>query len=282
MSAIVIADAGGTSTSWAIISEGGETARARTEGFNAVHDSPAKLSACVASSPLAQLRNRAPKVWFYGAGCRGAEALARVREGLEDALGELGELRAHSDMLGAARALCGHGRGIACILGTGSNSCLCEGGEIVANTPSLGYILGDEGGGASIGRRFLGLLFKGHMPAAVAEAFRREFPATEVDDVIRRVYREPGANSYLASFMPFIASHSHTDEIHSLLTDEFRRFVRLNLLPYSPSDGQEIHFTGSVACHFEPFLREALEAEGLRAGTVVASPLEGLISYHTS
>lgn len=282
MSALVIADAGGTSTSWAVLSENGEVARVKTEGFNAVHDTPAKLSACISESPLSQLRGMKPKVRFYGAGCRGAEALSRVREGLEDALGEIDDLGAYSDMLGAARALCGRSRGIACILGTGSNSCLCEGGEIVANTPSLGYILGDEGGGASIGRRFLGLLFKGHMPHEVAEDFRRVFPGTEVDDVIRRVYREPGANSYLASFMPFIASHSHVDEIHSLLTGEFRRFVRLNLVPYSPAEGQPIHFTGSVACHFAPFLREAAEAEGLTLGTVTASPLEGLISYHTS
>lgn len=282
MSALVIADAGGTSTSWAIVSENGETARVRTGGFNAIHDTPSKLSACVSGSMLSQLRGTAPKIMFYGAGCRGTEALERVRAGLEDALGELTDIGAYSDMLGAARALCGRSRGIACILGTGSNSCLCEGGEIAANTPSLGYILGDEGGGASIGRQFLGLLFKGHMPGPVAEDFRLEFPTTDADDVIRKVYREPGANSYLASFMPFIATHSHIGEIHSLVTEEFRRFVRINLMPYSPLEGQPIHFAGSVACHFATMLREALEAEGLTLGRVTASPLDGLISFHTA
>lgn len=101
MSALVISDAGGTSTSWAVLSENGEVARVKTEGFNAVHDTPSKLSACISESPLSQLRGMRPKVRFYGAGCRGAEALSRVREGLEDALGEIDDLGAYSDMLGA-------------------------------------------------------------------------------------------------------------------------------------------------------------------------------------
>ncbi|MDE5749675.1 MAG: ATPase, partial [Duncaniella sp.] len=161
MKTILIADAGGTSTTWTVVRPEGKSTF-KTEPFNAVHMPSSELHRIIESIGLHEVTGPDPKVRFYGAGCRG-EASRRVHEELERSFGHNSDIEVSSDLLGAARALCGRTEGIACILGTGSNSCLYDGEKIVANTPSLGYILGDEGSGASIGRRFLGLLLKGHM-----------------------------------------------------------------------------------------------------------------------
>lgn len=282
MKTILIADAGGTSTDWALIRPDGETLRFKTGAFNAVHTPVSELRKMIASIGLPTLCASDPTVRFYGAGCRG-EASERVREELARALGPLSDVEVSSDLLGTARALCGHSEGIACILGTGSNSCLYDGKEIVANTPSLGYILGDEGSGAVIGRRFLGLLFKGHFPEPIAEDFRSEYPdIADVNSIITEVYKGETPSRFLASFMPFIGAHAEDPQVHSLLREEFDRFFRLNILPYRPSEGTQVHFTGSVALHFTPLLRESAEAFGLLVGRIVASPMDGLIDYHSA
>ena len=178
-------------------------------------------------------------------------------------------------VLGAARALWGHGEGIACILGTGSNSCLCRDGEILKNVPPLGYVLGDEGSGAVLGRNLVNGIFKGHIP------LKEEFLAAHglnYEEIIRRVYREPYANRFLASFAPFIRTHIDRPEIRELVLRSFRDFASRNLSRY-PAE-LPVSLLGGVAAHFEALLREALEAEGRRVETIVESPAEGLLKYH--
>lgn len=280
MKTILIADAGGTSTTWTVVKPDGQMTF-KSEPFNAVQMPSSELRGIIESLRLAEATGPDPMVRFYGAGCRG-EASRRVREELEHSFGPLSDVEVASDLLGAARALCGHSEGIACILGTGSNSCLYDGHRIIANTPSLGYILGDEGSGASIGRRFLGLLLKGHMPQQVNADFNTRYPGMDVDAVIEKVYRSGPPAGFLATFMPFIKEHMDVPEVNALLLDEFVRFFRLNILPYRPSAGTGIHFIGSVALHFAPLLRSAADSCGLSVGKIADSPMEGLIGYHTS
>ena len=195
-----------------------------------------------------------------------------------EAFPEASEVTAESDLLGAARALCQHQEGVACILGTGANSCLYDGQQIVKNTPALGYILGDEGSGAVLGIRFLNALYKGALP----DSLRREFETQmglSMSDVINRVYRQPLANRWLASLSTFIHSHVDLPEVSAMVTENFRCFIRRNVLPYGRKD-LPLNAVGSIAWHYRDQLQEAAEVEDFTLGTVVQSPMDGLISYH--
>ena len=184
-----------------------------------------------------------------------------------------------SDMLGAARALCGHSEGIACILGTGSNSCLYDGHDIVANVPALGWILGDEGSGAVLGRTLVSDLLKGQLPVALRDAFLKEYDLTQ-DAIIQRVYRGEQPNRWLASLVPFLASHCNEPSVHDLLIRSFCRFLRRNVLAYARPD-LPVGFVGGVANQFEDELRAAVAAEGLLMGYIQREPIHGMVRYHT-
>lgn len=188
------------------------------------------------------------------------------------------QVEAHSDLLGAARALCGHNYGIASILGTGANSCLYDGKTILQNTPALGYILGDEGSGGVLGKHFLHDLFKGVLSENICKEFEREYGLT-MADVIHRVYREPMPNRFLASFAPFIHRHLSDPAIKRLVVDNFRDFFRYNIRPYGLSN-MKVSFVGSIAWHFREQLEEAAAAEGFFLGSILKSPIEGLLRYH--
>ena len=188
-------------------------------------------------------------------------------------------VEAHNDLLGAARAVCGQSPGIACILGTGANSCLYDGDDIVQNTPPLGYILGDEGSGAVLGRRFLNALYKGFMPDSVIADFQKDINMT-MGEVITHVYRHPMANRFLASLSPFISSHLHEPTVRQLVIDSFRDFFRRNLVQYGRND-LPVGFVGSVAFHYEAQLKEAAASEGYTVGCILKSPINGLVTYHS-
>lgn len=275
---ILIADSGGTSTSWALIGPEG-TKYATTCGFNAIHSPAGLLESSVRASSLSGCR--ADEIWFYGAGCATPEAIARMASQLSGCFPSA-QIHIASDMLGAARALCGREPGIACILGTGSNSCLYDGREIKANTPPLGYIIGDEGSGASLGKRFLGLLLKGHLPASIVDDFHHAHPDLDTAAIIERVYRGEAPNAFLASMCHFLSRHAAHPAIADLIIEEFRRFFRLNVSRYEGCRTLPVHFTGSVAHHFKPQLTKAALAEGYTIGRVIAAPLEAMIEYHMS
>ena len=252
---VLIADSGSTKCTW-IASDGARTTNVRTRGINAVQHSAEQIREALAELPPC---DGVTSVRFYGAGC--GETFT--------------DITVESDLLGAARALWGRGEGIACILGTGSNSCLCRDGEILKNVPPLGYVLGDEGSGAVLGRNLVNGIFKGHIP------LKEEFLAAHglnYEEIIRRVYREPYANRFLASFAPFIRAHIDSPEIRELVLRSFRDFASRNLSRY-PAE-LPVSLLGGVAAHFEALLREALEAEGRRVETIVESPAEGLLKYH--
>lgn len=268
-----IADSGSTKCEW-IFGDGDRILRLRTAGINAVQQSPDAIRAVLAELPpldgVEELR-------FYGAGCGDSfpEASAVLRRELAARFGPGTAIGLGSDLLGAARALFGRGEGIACILGTGSNSCHCRGGEIVAHVPPLGYVLGDEGSGAVLGRNLVNGIFKGTIP--LREGFLRTFALTYAG-LIRRVYREPAANRFLASFAPFIRAHLDCAPVREMVVRSFGEFAARNLSGYPA--GLPVAFVGGVAAHFEEPLREAMAAAGREVVRIVCSPAEEIWKYH--
>ena len=187
-------------------------------------------------------------------------------------------IEAHSDLLGAARALCGRNEGIASILGTGANSCLYDGKTIVKHTPALGYILGDEGSGAVLGKRFIHDLYGGILSDKIREAFEAE-TKLNLAEIIKRVYRQPLANRFLASLSEFITNHLDEPEVRGVVVQNLVDFLRYHISPYNRQD-LPVSFVGSIAWHYQDELREAAERLGFRLGTVLKTPLAGLIRYH--
>ena len=249
-----------------------------TQGINPFHQTAEEISDILRTELLPQVDvEQVRSVCFYGSGVR-PELEPLMSRLLGDAFPKAEAVEAHNDLLGAARALCGRKQGIASILGTGANSCLYDGERIMENTPPLGYILGDEGSGAVLGRRFLNALYKGVLSKEMKVCFQ-EKSGLSMADVIDRVYRKPLANRFLASLCPFIHEHLDDEAVCRLVTDCFRDFFRLNISPYGRPD-LPVSFVGSVAWHFGEQLREAARQEGFTVGDVVQSPLEGLLRYH--
>ena len=277
---ILIADSGSTKTDWVLLNktDGSIVASVHTAGINPVHQSAPDIR-----NTLDTLKAQLPAacaltaVRFYGAGCTPQHA-PLMGTLLQEVLGAH-DVQVQSDLMAAAHALCGRQEGIACILGTGANSGLYDGSRMVQNTPALGYILGDEGSGAVLGRLFMNAIFKDPAFAAVRDDFLAEQQLT-MADIIRRVYREPMANRFLASVSLYVGQHIDNELLHKLVVDNFRQFFRRNVAPYRRPD-LPVHFVGSMAHHYPDQLAEAAQTEGFSVGRVVRSPMDGLISYHT-
>jgi N-acetylglucosamine kinase-like BadF-type ATPase len=189
------------------------------------------------------------------------------------------DIEVHSDLLAAARALCGNKPGIACILGTGSNSCYYDGKEICDNVSPLGYILGDEGSGAVIGKIFLGDVLKNQLSKEISDKFLTQYKLDRLT-VIRRVYKEPQGNRFLASVTPFLSENIDNPEIHALVKNAFLAFFKRNIAQYKGYQTLAVNFVGSIAYYFQDVLREAAAEVGCHIGTIIKSPMEGLLKFH--
>lgn len=273
----LIADSGSTKTDWCMTG-GGQTTVCTTQGMNPFHQSSAELLRILSDELVPQLPVEAvvDEVFFYGAGCT-KEQSGKLAAALQEVF-PVAQLFVGSDMLGAARALCQHEPGIACILGTGANSCLYDGSDIVSNVSPLGYILGDEGSAAYIGKRLVGDVLKCQFSAAVCQLF---FDETHLDGptIINKVYREPMPNRFLGQTSQFCQHHRDNPEIHRFLLDCFTQFFLRNVKNYHRDD-LPIHFVGSIAKVYEAELREAATQAGLTVGRIIKAPLEGLLNYH--
>lgn len=275
---ILIADSGSTKTDWCLAENGMPIQQIGTKGLNPFFQSEEDIQQELAHSLLPRLpEEKLDAVYFYGAGCT-PEKAAILRRAISDTLPVAGNLKIHSDMLAAARGLCGHEAAIACVLGTGSNSCFYDGNEIVNNISPLGFILGDEGSGAVLGKLLVGDILKNQLSPALKEEFMKQFDLT-VPEIIDRVYRQPFPNRFLASLSPFMAQHLEEPAIHALVLGSFISFLRRNVMQY---DYQEYpaHFIGSVAYCYKDLLQEAAQQTGVLLGKVLRSPMEGLIEYH--
>ena len=283
---ILIADSGSTKTDWCLCNKSTVLQNIQTQGINPYHQTEEAIEQVLREELLPQFETQisrlnaqssGPSVIFYGAGCANETACNRVKAAISKVL-NAAAITIHSDLLGAARALCGHEEGIACVLGTGSNSCLYNGKEIIANIPPLGYILGDEGSSAVLGRRLVGDCLKNQLPEAVRDEFLAEYGLTQ-EIILEKVYRQPLANRFLASLTPFLSKHKEVPEVHKLLVESFVDFFVRNVKQYR-RPWLPIHFVGSIANAFSVELKEAAESLGMEIGSIIQSPIEGLIAYH--
>jgi N-acetylglucosamine kinase-like BadF-type ATPase len=279
----LIADSGSTKTDWALLipamyGKQAMVTRITSQGINPVHQSDNEIRQILLSELLPHLSiENVSHVYFYGSGVR-PEKEASMAQVLREALSCAEVVEAHSDLLGAARALCGHNYGIASILGTGANSCLYDGNRIVEKTTALGYILGDEGSGAVLGKHFLHDLYCGLLSEEIKNDFEKTMKLT-LPQIIDRVYRQPLANRFLASLSAFIHNHIDDPAVETLVKRNFEDFLQVHIKPY----GREylpLSFVGSIAHFFADQLTEVVEAEEYTMGTILQNPIEGLISYH--
>lgn len=253
-----------------------------SQGHNAVTSRPGTLVETLTSEQtLTGIANEVREIDYYGAGCASEESRSRVREELLTLFPDA-KVNVESDMLCAAKALCGTNPGIACILGTGANSCLWDGRRIASNVSPLGYVLGDEGSGAVMGRLFLGRMFKHQFPDEVLTSFTEKY-RLGAPEVIERVYRGERPNAFLASFAPFILEQAgRHGEVKEFVIEEFRRFLTFNVSNYPGSRELPIGFIGSVAWYFKPYLEEALALEGMNPGKFLREPLGELVKMDQS
>lgn len=276
----LIADSGSTKTDWAVVDGGCKVATVHTQGINPFHMSVSDICQVLESELLSLLPSGIDHVFFYGSGCTPTmcgKVAGAIRKSMEGSGVE--RIEVESDLVAVARALCQRHDGIACILGTGANSCLYDGKKIVANTPPLGYILGDEGSGAVLGRLFLNGIFKGWLSECLRDDYLK-WSGMSYEDVIERVYRKPLANRFLASIVPFVALHVEEAEVKAMIKQGFRSFIQMNVASYGRKD-LPIGFIGGVAWQFRQLLREVVDSCGYVMGNVEKTPMEGLIRYHS-
>lgn len=275
---LLIADSGSTKTDWRIVQRGETVKQILTAGINPYFQSQEEIEEELNGVLFPAIDEEIRAVYFYGAGCAFEEKRRMLAEVLDVGLGKPVEV--YSDLMAAARSLCQHRPGIACILGTGSNSCLYDGVEIIGHTPPLGFILGDEGSGAVLGKILVNACLKKQLPGEICRKFLEAHELT-TENILERVYRQPFPNRFLANLSRFLLENIEEEPIRNLVLISFQDFLVKNVKPYKSSDKYPIHFTGSIAYFYQGLLREAAIAVGLHPGIICQSPMEGLIRYHT-
>ena len=275
-------DSGSTKTDWGFFNNKKDLTIYKTQGINPYHQSQEQIRDILESELLPVItqvdRNTISELFFYGAGCATHITCALMSDILKNYFPNA-EITVDSDMLGAARALCGKSEGVACVLGTGSNSCLYNGKDITDQVPSLGYILGDEGSGAVLGRCFINSCFKRQMPDKLFKEFLDRY-SIDRETIIMNVYRKPLANRYLAGFVPFILEKREVPEVHKMIIQCFTEFFTRNVINYH-KPWLPVHFVGSLANSLADELKETADSLGMTIGKIMASPMDGLIAYHS-
>lgn len=278
---ILIADSGATKTAWSLIQDGNIFQQLSTAGISPYFQSEEEISHEISNVLLPQLNTDAQEitsVYFYGTGCI-FDKVEVVRKAIRRNI-PADVIDVNTDLLAVARGVCGKDAGIACILGTGSNSCFYDGEKIINNVSPLGFILGDEGSGAFLGKLLVGDLLKGMMPEGMKEKFLKRFDITEAT-ITDRVYRQPFPNRFLASLSPFLAENIQEPAIRQLVYNAFKLFFVRNVMKYDYRH-YAANFVGSIGFYYKDILEEVAADLGIKTGKVVVAPMGGLIDYHSA
>ncbi len=289
---ILLADSGSTKTHWCLMAANGECSDIFTDGINPFYQTSDAIKNSIANQLLPQIGRLmwvgpVTDIYFYGAGCT-PEKIPNLVYALKAVFKQAEVVEVYSDMMGAARALLGRKKGVACILGTGSNSCLYDGKAMVRNVPALGFILGDEGSGAVLGKRLVADLLKNQMGQDLKEKFLKQYEVTQAD-IIEHVYRQPFPNRYLAGMSKFCAENIDDKRIYDLVYDHFNQFVVRNLRQYYETEqgiedletkNMPVGFVGSIAHYYRNVLTKVLDDQGFNIAQILQDPMEGLKDYH--
>jgi glucosamine kinase len=277
---ILVADSGSTKTDWRAVSFSGAEKKFTTVGINPFHQRGDDIESIIRNSELPELAEQVTKVFFYGAGCNYEDKIRIVHDSVAKIFTNA-YVEVRHDLIAAARALCGRSEGITCILGTGSNSCYYDGVSIVRNRPSLGYVLGDEGSGAFIGKKFIQDFLYGKVPDSVRGKFVKEFPDLTIDKILDKVYSGYLPNRFLASFTKFIHVNISNPYLHGLVYECFYAFLDNHVCKYDKYKELPIHFVGSISFYFQDILKRVAHDSGISVGKIIKSPIDGLTYYHT-
>jgi glucosamine kinase len=276
---ILIADSGSTKCDWLLLDGGKVVVECNTMGLNPYFHDAATIARAVEGQPeLAERAGKVDQVYFYGAGASGPELKATVQRGLAQVFTRA-EVHVGHDLDAAALATYSGVPHIACILGTGSNSCYFDGKEVHEEVPALAYILGDEGGGSYFGKRLLADFFYKRMPGHLAAEFQQRY-YMNMQTMAEKVYIEPHANVYLASLSRFCWEHLDEPYMKAMVQEGLRTFLQLHVCCYKDYLSVPVDFVGSIAYYFEAELREVAAEMGIHMGTVVKKPIHGLVKYH--
>lgn len=274
----VIAESSSTRTEWALVQGDKIIEHAYTEGLNPFFQTRREISHIIRLGlPAEFFKRRWSHVYYYGAGCSNPEKNKIVESSLVAQFKT--PVTVDSDLVGATRGLLVHEPGLACILGTGSNSCLYDGNQIIKHVRSGGYILGDEGSGAAMGRLFIGDLLKGFVPMDIRDSFVEKFNLN-VDLLMDEVYNNPHANRNLRNYGVFLSDHLQNEYVYRLVFNEISRFFERTILQYDYQN-YAINFVGSVACQFSEVLLSVASKYGANIKKIVRASMPGLVIYHT-
>ncbi|WP_158858592.1 N-acetylglucosamine kinase [Lunatibacter salilacus] len=275
---ILIADSGSSKTDWRVIREDGKVEQFRTVGFNPYYQKEEDMLTNLRTAEMLALKGSIKEVYFYGAGCTAEKNKASVRRVINAIIGDA-TVEVDYDLIAAAKATCGHKSGIACILGTGSNSGDYDGSKITTSRPSPGYLLGDEGGGAYIGRHFLQDFIYDDMPAEIRELAIKELGLATLD-IQENVYQKPFPNRYMASFCKFIGEHKDHPYCFNLFYQGFVDFFKRHVMRYENYKEKPVNFVGSIAYYNSDVLRKVGNDLQVSIQIILEAPIAGLTLYH--
>ncbi len=274
----LIADSGATKTDWCLI-KGNEILKHYSgKGISPVFQTEDQISNEIHNNVFPEFKEwNISKIHFYGSGCI-AENIPIVKSAIFKIF-PIETIEVYSDLIAAAHSLCGHKPGIACILGTGSNSCEWDGNTIINQIPPLGFILGDEGSGAYIGKKLIGDALKNQLTPGLKELLLDEYELTP-SIIIDKVYRQPFPSRFLASLSPFISKHLDDESIRQIVINSFNDFFKRNIMQYNFSE-KSVNFVGSIAWYYSDILKETAQLNGIITGKILKSPMIGLIEYYS-
>jgi len=276
----LIAESGSTKCDWICLdSNGVEANRFYTMGFNPFFHSAEFIQEELSSDlKIREIVGSVEQIYFYGAGCSSEELKDIIKEGLHRVFPNA-TLSVDHDLVAAAYSTYSGKPEVACILGTGSNSCYFDGESVREEVPALAYILGDEGSASYLGKKLIAAYLYNKLPEELHKAFEEKYDLTKAD-IFNRVYNQPHANVYLAGFGRFVGKHSEHPFLINMVREGFQDFIETHVLCFEEAPQAEINFVGSVAYHFQDLLDEVLKQKGLTLGKVVGKPVDGLVSYH--
>jgi glucosamine kinase len=274
----LIADSGSTKAEWCLI-DGKKKKTFFTQGLSPYFLSTEQIQKILELELKSKMRKVEPdEVFFYGTGCSNPNNVILVKKAIQKVFTKA-KISVDHDLMGAAKALCGNEKGIACILGTGSNSCFYNGKKIIKNSPGLGYVLGDEGSGAYLGKKVIQYFLYNTFDEDLMDRFNAKFN-TNNNEILEAVYKKPLPNRYLASFTIFLAENRGHYMVENIIEDGFNDFFFNHIYKYRESWTLPINFIGSVAFGFKDVLKEMCSSYELQLGTVLKKPMDGLIKYH--
>ncbi len=275
---ILIADSGASKTDWRVIDKSGEISQHRGIGFNPNYQTSEEMSNELQEDFLLNLRDDIETIHYYGSGCASPKNRLQVEHALRNVF-KHAEINVDHDLMAAAKATCGTEAGIACILGTGSNSCDYDGEFIVDKRHAPGYILGDEGGGAYIGRKFLQDFIHEEMPKKIHNMVMDKFQL-EYHDIIEHIYQRPFPGRYMASFCRFISENKNDPYCYMLFYNAFNDFFKKHVMKYKNFKDKPVSFAGSIAFYNSDILRSAAFDAGIHIKIILEGPIAGLTLYH--